>query len=70
MGHLEFIAVTKFAERLKIDFPVLLAPKDFADRMKNIFNEYAQKRIDLAVERVELERGKESLKEAKYFGKK
>lgn len=69
ISHLELIAIEKFANNLKINFPILLRPKDFTDRIMNIANEAALKRIDLAVERAKLEWDKEVLREARHYGK-
>jgi hypothetical protein len=68
MGHQELIAVEQFAERLKIDFPILLRPKNFSDRIINISNEHLHKMIDLGVKRAKLEFDKQALKEAKHYG--
>lgn len=69
MDYLNLVAVEKFAERLKINFPVLLNPKDFTDRMLNIANENTLRRIDLAVDWARLEFSEQAEKEAREYGK-
>ena len=64
MSHLELVAIEKFAEKLKIDFPVLLHPKTFTDRLTNLQNEYTQKRIDLGVKEARFKFDKQANKEA------
>jgi hypothetical protein len=63
MGHLELVAIEKFAEGLKVDFPILLHPKTFDDRMMNTFYEHAIKMIDLEVKRARWEFDKQADKE-------
>ena len=60
MSNEELIAIEKFAARLKLNFPIILAPKNFTDRMMNVANEYAIKRIDLAVDWAKLEAEKQA----------
>ncbi len=64
MGHLELVAIEKFAEKSKIDFPVLLHPKTFTDRLTNLQNEYTQKRIDLGVKEARVKFDRQADKEA------
>lgn len=61
MNDNQLIAIEKFAERLKLNFPIRENPKDFSDRMMNIANEYATKQIDLAVDWAKLEHDREAL---------
>lgn len=69
MTHLEFCAIKKFAKDLKINFPILLRPKNFTERIINLANEAAIKKIDLAIERAKLDWEIEVNKEVALHGK-
>ncbi len=69
MNYTDLVAVEAFAKKLKLNFPILLNPKDFTDRLINQHNEHAHKIIDLAVEVARIEFDLQAQKEAKHYGK-
>lgn len=70
MSHTELCAVEAFAKQLKGNFPILLRPKDFADRLINMHNEHAHKVIDLAIEGARLDFDIQARKEARHYDRK
>ena len=68
MTHEQWVAVEKFAKNLKVNFPILLQPHNFFDRLINMHNEHTHKVIDLAVERARSEWELEVAKEASAHG--
>ena len=51
MDNNELTAIEKFAENLRLDFPILAEPRGFTDEMTNLCSEYAQRRIDEALKK-------------------
>ena len=68
MTYTDLVAVEKFAEDLKVNFPILLRPQSFSDRILNITNEAVHAKIDLALEVARDEFNKEVMKEASAHG--
>ena len=64
MTHSEYMAVERFATKLKVDLPILEKPKDFTDRIMNMCNENIRKIIDLELGWAEVEFNKEAEREA------
>lgn len=69
MTHLQIIAIEEFAKKLKIDFPVLLRPSNFEERITNIIYEQIHKRIDTVLEEERSEWEKAVKREAEENGK-
>ena len=68
MTYTDLVAVERFAEKLKVNFPILLQPHNFSDRLINMHNEHTHKVIDLTVESARLEWELEVAKEASAHG--